>query len=62
MSTALWATGLASAAFLASHLGLSSTAVRSRLVDRLGEKGFQVLYSTVALLALGAMIAAYAHA
>lgn len=61
MSTALWATGLASAAFLASHLGLSGAAARGRLVERLGEKGFQVLYSTVALLALGAMIAAYAH-
>lgn len=62
MSTALWVTGLASATFLASHLGLSSTAVRGRLVGRLGEKGFQGLYSLVALLALGAMIAGYAQA
>jgi len=62
MSTALWVTGLAGAAFLASHLGLSSTAVRGRLVERLGEKGFRGVYSLVALLALGAMIAGYAHA
>lgn len=62
MSTALWATGLASAVFLASHLGLSSTAVRGRLVGRLGEKGFQGLYALVALLALGAMIAGYVQA
>lgn len=62
MSTALWAMGLASVAFVVSHLGLSSTAVRGRLVGRLGEKGFQGLYSLVALLALGAMIAGYAYA
>jgi uncharacterized membrane protein len=62
MSIVLWTTGLASATFLASHLGLSSAAVRSRLVERLGEKGFQGLYTVVALLALGAMIAGYAQA
>ncbi len=62
MSTALWTTGLAGAAFLASHLGLSGAAVRGRLVGRLGEKGFQVLYALVALLALGAMIAGYVQA
>ncbi len=62
MSTALWATGVASATFLASHLGLSSAAVRGRLVSHLGEKGFQGLYTLVALLALGAMIAGYIQA
>lgn len=62
MSTALWVTGLASAAFLVSHLGLSSAAVRGQLVGRLGEKGFRGLYSLVALLAFGGMIAGYAQA
>ncbi|HUM92462.1 MAG TPA: NnrU family protein, partial [Candidatus Competibacter sp.] len=50
MSAALWVTGLASTAFVVSHLGLSSTTVRSQLVGRLGEKGFLGLYSLVALL------------
>jgi hypothetical protein len=39
MDTALLVTGLASAAFVASHLGLASTPSRDRLVARLGEKG-----------------------
>ena len=62
MGTAIWITGLASAAFFVSHLGLSSVAVRGGLVGRLGEKGFQGLYALVALLALGAMIAGYIQA
>lgn len=62
MDAAIVATGLASAVFLVSHLGLSSAAVRSRLVRRIGEKGFQGLYALIALLALGAMIAAYIQA
>ncbi|HRD67732.1 MAG TPA: NnrU family protein [Candidatus Competibacter sp.] len=62
MSTAFWITGLASAAFFVSHLGLSSAAVRGQLAGRLGEQGFQGLYSLVALLALGTMIAGYIQA
>jgi uncharacterized membrane protein len=62
METALIATVFASAAFVSSHLGLSSAPVRGRLVARLGEKGFQGLYALLALLALGALIAAYVHA
>ncbi|MCU0608006.1 MAG: NnrU family protein [Candidatus Edwardsbacteria bacterium] len=62
MDTALMVTGLASAAFVASHLGLSAAPPRGWLVARLGEKGFQVLYALLAVLALGAMIAAYSHA
>jgi uncharacterized membrane protein len=41
---------------------LSAAPPRGWLVARLGEKGFQILYGLVALLALGAMIAAYSHA
>ena len=59
MNSALWVTGLAGAVFVISHLGLSSAAVRGRLVGRLGEKGFLGVYSLVAFLVLGAMIAAY---
>jgi len=62
VDTALVVTGLTSAAFVASHLGLASAPLRDRLVVRLGEKGFQGLYGLVALLALGAMIAAYSQA
>ena len=62
MDTALLTTGLASAVFVLSHVGLSSDPVRSRIVGRIGENPFRGLYSLVALLALGAMIAAYANA
>ncbi len=62
MDGALVATGLSSAVFVVSHLGLVSAPVRDRLVARLGEKGFQGLYSLLALLALAAMIVAYAYA
>jgi uncharacterized membrane protein len=62
MDIALVVTGLASAAFVASHLGLSAAPPRGGLVARLGEKGFQVLYALLAMLALGAMIAAYSYA
>lgn len=62
MDTALLATGLASAAFVVSHLGLSSEPLRSRVVARLGDKGFQGLYGLLALLILGAMITAYIQA
>ena len=62
MSTALWATGLASAAFVASHLGLSHPPVRNRIVERIGEQGFLGFYSAVSLVMLIAMITAYAHA
>ncbi len=62
MDTALLATGLASAAFVASHLGLSATPLRATLVARLGETGFQILYGLVAVLTLGTLIAAYSQA
>jgi uncharacterized membrane protein len=62
MDTALFVTGLASVAFAASHLGLSSVPLRDRLVASLGEKGFQILYGLVALLTLGTLIAAYIQA
>lgn len=62
MDLALWATGLAGAAFVAGHLGLSSAPLRGRLVARLGEKGFHGLYGLLALLTLGTLIAAYIQA
>jgi uncharacterized membrane protein len=62
MDNALLITGLASVAFAASHLGLSSAPLRGWLVARLGETGFQGLYGLLALLTLGTMIAAYIQA
>jgi uncharacterized membrane protein len=62
MDTALLVTGLASAAFVASHLGLASTPSRDRLVARLGEKGFLGFYSLLALLLLGILFVAYRQA
>jgi uncharacterized membrane protein len=62
MDTALLVTGLASAAFVASHLGLSAAPLRDRLVARLGETGFQIVHGLVAVLTLGTLIAAYSQA
>lgn len=50
------------AAFLVTHIGLSSTPLRDRLAARLGEKGFLGLYSLIALLTLTGMILAYNRA
>ncbi|NJM11751.1 MAG: NnrU family protein [Synechococcaceae cyanobacterium SM1_2_3] len=62
MDTAIAATGIASAAFVTSHLGLSHPPVRNRIVERIGEQGFLGFYSAVSLVMLIAMITAYAHA
>ncbi|MFP6796270.1 MAG: NnrU family protein [Pseudomonadales bacterium] len=49
----------ASALFLISHLGISSTSIRHVLIERLGRKGYFAAYSIVAVLALGFMILSY---
>jgi uncharacterized membrane protein len=54
---------IAAAAFLlASHFGVSSTALRPWLVARLGEKAYLALYSLIALAAIVWVIMAYARA
>jgi len=54
---------IAAALFLlASHFGISSTPLRAALVARLGERGYLVLYSLVAAVALGWLIGAWARA
>jgi uncharacterized membrane protein len=50
---------LASLLFLGTHLGVSSTAMRGRLVDVLGEGGYLLAYSLVAAITLGYMIWIY---
>ena len=52
----------AAAFFVASHLVLSSPALRAPLVARVGERAFRGLYSVVALAALVWLIRAYGAA
>lgn len=53
---------LASMLFLATHLGISSTTMRGRLVAMLGENGYLAAYSLVAAVTLGYLIWIYAAA
>ncbi|MEQ9465448.1 MAG: NnrU family protein [Haliea sp.] len=50
---------IAALAFLATHLGISSTPLRGVLIASLGERLYQGLYSLVAVAILGWMIYAY---
>ena len=45
--------------FLTTHIVLSSTGLRTRLVGRVGETGFMVVYSLISLITLIWMIRAY---
>ncbi|MBW1685312.1 MAG: hypothetical protein JRS35_09635 [Deltaproteobacteria bacterium] len=47
-------------AFAATHMGLSSLRLRPRLVERLGERGFQGVYSLVALVLFVSLVRLYA--
>lgn len=51
---------LASLLFLGTHLGISSTALRGRLVAVLGERGYLAAYSVLAALTLAYLIWMYA--
>jgi uncharacterized membrane protein len=53
---ALWAV-----LFLASHLIISSSAVRPRLIDALGEQPYRGIYSIVAFATLGPLIYEFAR-
>jgi uncharacterized membrane protein len=46
-------------AFAASHMGLSSLSLRPRLVELLGDRGFQVVYSVIALAIFVPLMALY---
>jgi len=50
---------LASVLFLGTHLGISSTILRGRMVAMLGERGYLGAYSLVAALTLGYLIWIY---
>jgi uncharacterized membrane protein len=47
-------------AFAATHMGLSSRSLRPRLIQRLGERGFQGVYSLVALALFVPLVWVYA--
>ena len=53
---ALWAV-----LFLASHLIISSSAVRPRLIDAVGEQRFRGIYSLVVFATLGPLIYQFAR-
>ncbi len=50
---------LALLAFVLSHIGMTTPPVRDRLVARLGERGFQGVYSLISVLLLGGAIHLY---
>lgn len=45
--------------FFGTHVGLATAPVRSRLVDRFGERGFTSAFSAIASLAFIALVAGY---
>jgi len=57
----MWLMLLAGALFLGSHLGISSTPLRGRLVASFGERGYLALYSLIAFATLGLMIWLYGN-
>lgn len=59
--TALAVLALASTAFVGTHF-LMSHPLRARMVARLGERGFTLVYSLVSFAALGWMISVYSEA
>ena len=50
---------LAALLFVGTHLGISSTGLRTRLVGAVGERGFLVLYSLIAIATLSYLIWLY---
>ena len=53
---------LAGIAFVATHLGVSSTPLRATLVGRIGERAYLGLYSVLAAVTLVWLIVAFNHA
>ena len=50
---------LAALLFVGTHLGISSTRLRARLVSAVGERGFLLLYSLIAIATLSYLIWLY---
>jgi len=51
---------LLSVLFVVTHIGMSSDPYRKRMVDKLGEWGFKIVYSLVSFATLGGAIVIYA--
>jgi uncharacterized membrane protein len=62
MNHALVSLIIAGLAFHGSHIVLSSTKLRGQLREQVGERGFLLLYSAVALVTLAWFVVAYVHA
>ncbi|MBT4269460.1 MAG: hypothetical protein HN580_16130 [Deltaproteobacteria bacterium] len=54
-----WTVLLAWFLFAGTHIGLSTNSIRSGLTGKMGEKGFQGIYSLIALITFGLLIAAF---
>jgi len=52
---------LMSVLFADTHIGMSHNPFRARLVERLGPKGFQVVYSVVSLITFGVAVSLFVH-
>lgn len=50
---------LAALLFVGTHLGISSTSLRARLVDAVGERGYLAVYSLIAIATLSYLIWLY---
>ncbi|MCZ6643838.1 MAG: NnrU family protein [Gammaproteobacteria bacterium] len=55
----MWIMVMGGALFLATHLGISSTPLRTKLTDSLGQRGYLGLYSLLAIATLGYLIWLY---
>jgi len=53
---------IAGGGFFAIHVGISGTAMRDRIALRLGDRGFQIIYSILSFLLLIWMIGGYRNA
>jgi len=53
---------LASLFFLGLHFGVAATSLRDRLIERLGEKGYRILFASLALLGLIWLVYAWRQA
>lgn len=53
---------LAAAFFVGTHLGLPSSPFREALVEKLGERGYRLLFSALAIVALAWLVASFARA
>jgi uncharacterized membrane protein len=59
---AYWEVTLSSLLFFALHVGVSGSSIRQIMVERLAERGFQIIFSVLSVLLLIWMITAYRNA